>query len=208
MHKRNSQGIKHGKFFVNFLNMNIYLNLILLCLISLSTSCQTQRNKINNENMEKASFGAGCFWGVEETFRKSKGVVDTKVGYMGGNTQKPSYKEVCRGNTGHAEVVEITFDPTIISYDSLLAIFWKCHNPTTLNYQGPDYGSQYRSVIFYYNDQQKKMAEESKDRLNKSGAYSSPIVTFIEEAADFWQAEEYHQRYYEKNGIKSCNYPY
>jgi peptide-methionine (S)-S-oxide reductase len=153
---------------------------------------------------EKATFGAGCFWGVEETFRKLKGVVSTAVGYAGGTKDNPSYEDVCTDETGHAEVVEVEFDPSQISYNQLLDIFWSNHNPTTLNRQGPDVGKQYRSVIFYQSSEQKATAESSKDELEKSRRFNRPIVTQIELAPKFWRAEEYHQRYLEKRGQSHC----
>jgi peptide-methionine (S)-S-oxide reductase len=151
---------------------------------------------------EKATFGAGCFWGVEETFRKLKGVISTAVGYAGGNKENPSYEDVCTDKTGHAEVVEVEFDPSQISYEQLLDVFWSGHNPTTLNRQGPDVGTQYRSVIFYHSPQQKAAAEQSK--IEKAAKFSRPIVTQIEPAPKFWRAEEYHQRYVEKRGQSHC----
>jgi len=154
--------------------------------------------------MEKATFGAGCFWGVEAAFMKIKGVVSTKVGYMGGNLKNPTYEDVCTNRTGHAEVVQIEFDPRIVSYEALLDELWNIHDPTQLNRQGPDIGSQYRSVIFYHNEQQKKIAEQSKEKLDKSGIYKKPIATEITSAKEFYKAEEYHQQYFEKKGISSC----
>ncbi len=154
--------------------------------------------------MEKATFGAGCFWGVEETFRKIKGVISAAVGYAGGRTENPTYEDVCSHATGHAEVVELEFDPAIVSYQQLLDVFWANHNPTTLNRQGPDVGDQYRSVIFYHSPEQKATAEESKANLEKSGRFSRPIVTLIEPAPKFYRAEEYHQRYLEKRGRSHC----
>ena len=153
---------------------------------------------------EKATFGAGCFWGVEETFRKLKGVGSTAVGYAGGTKDNPSYEDVCTDETGHAEVVEVEFDPTQISYNQLLDVFWSNHNPTTPNRQGPDVGKQYRSVIFYHSPEQRAAAESSKDELEKSKRFSRPIVTQIEPAPTFWRAEEYHQRYLEKRGQTHC----
>lgn len=147
---------------------------------------------------EEAIFGAGCFWHVEEEFRKVKGVIDTEVGFAGGTVPDPSYERVCRGDTGHAEVVHIKFDPKVISYDRLLDVFWSIHDPTQLNRQGPDVGEQYRSVIFYYNEEQKKATIRSKEKLEKSGRYKKPIVTQIVPAGKFYRAEEYHQRYLEK----------
>jgi len=151
---------------------------------------------------EKATFGAGCFWGVEETFRKLKGVISTAVGYAGGAKENPTYEDVCSDETGHAEVVQVEFDPAQIRYDELLDVFWANHNPTTLNRQGPDIGTQYRSVIFYHSPEQKAAAEDSKIRM--SGHFNRPIVTQIEPARKFWRAEEYHQRYLEKRGQSHC----
>jgi len=153
---------------------------------------------------EKAMFGAGCFWGVEATFRNVNGVTNAAVGYAGGKTDDPTYEDVCSDETGHAEVVEVEFDPTKVRYEQLLDVFWSSHNPTTLNRQGPDVGSQYRSVIFYYTPEQKTAAEESKAKLEKSGRFPRPIVTQIEPAPKFHRAEEYHQRYLEKRGQSHC----
>jgi peptide-methionine (S)-S-oxide reductase len=155
--------------------------------------------------MEKATFGAGCFWGVEEAFRAIKGVKDTAVGYTGGKLDNPTYKDVCTNETGHAEVVQVTFDPAEISYDQLLDVFWSIHNPTTLNRQGPDWGTQYRSVIFFHSPEQEAAARASKEKLDKSGRYDRPIVTQIVPAPAFYRAEEYHQRYLEKRGVSSCH---
>ncbi|MEP6686118.1 MAG: peptide-methionine (S)-S-oxide reductase MsrA [Verrucomicrobiota bacterium] len=154
--------------------------------------------------IEKATFGAGCFWGVEETFRKIDGVTSAAVGYAGGRTEDPTYEDVCSHETGHAEVVELEFDPTRVSYQQLLEVFWSNHNPTTLNRQGPDVGDQYRSVIFYHSAEQRAAAEESKAELGKSGRFPRPIVTQIEPAQKFYRAEEYHQRYLEKRGLSHC----
>ena len=156
---------------------------------------------------EKATFGAGCFWGVESAFRELKGVTDAAVGYMGGTLNSPSYEDVCTHRTGHAEVCQVTFDPSQISYEKLVEYFFKIHNPTTLNRQGPDIGSQYRSAIFYYNATQLKVAQTVKERLQNSGKFSRPIVTEITPAGDFWRAEDYHQRYFEKHGLPSCHVP-
>jgi len=153
---------------------------------------------------EKATFGAGCFWGVEETFRQLKGVTSTAVGYAGGTKDNPSYEDVCSDETGHAEVVQLEFDPSQISYDELLNVFWLNHNPTTINRQGPDVGTQYRSVIFYHSPEQKAAAEASMQRLSASGKFNRPVVTQIEPAPKFWRAEEYHQRYLEKRGQSHC----
>jgi peptide-methionine (S)-S-oxide reductase len=157
--------------------------------------------------VEKATFAAGCFWGVEETFRALPGVVDTAVGFMGGTTESPSYREVCSGRTGHAEVVHLEYDPTEASYDDLLEAFWGSHDPTTLNRQGPDVGSQYRSAIFFHSPAQAAAASASKERLDAAGRFRRPIVTAIEPASMFWRAEEYHQRYLEKRGAASCRLP-
>lgn len=155
------------------------------------------------KNLETATFGAGCFWGVEETFRKIPGVKETAVGYSGGHFDNPSYRDVCGHGTGHAEVVELKYDPSEVSYEELLKIFWNCHNPTTLNRQGPDVGSQYRSVIFYHNDEQRKAAECLKKDLAEN--FDRPIVTEISPTKKFWRAEEYHQKYFMKNGGGSCH---
>ena len=155
--------------------------------------------------MEKATFGAGCFWGVEEAFRRIKGVKDTAVGYTGGTMKNPTYQDVCTDETGHAEVVQVTYDPAEVAYDQLLEVFWGVHNPTTLNRQGPDIGTQYRSVIFFHSPEQEAAAHAAKERLEKSGRYSRPIVTQIVPAAEFYRAEEYHQRYLEKRGVSSCH---
>jgi peptide-methionine (S)-S-oxide reductase len=154
--------------------------------------------------MEHATFGAGCFWGVEETFRKVTGVKETAVGYMGGHLENPTYPEVCTGRTGHAEVVHLEFDPAEVSYEELLEVFWSIHDPTTPNRQGPDVGTQYRSAIFCHDEAQRAVAAASKDKLQASERYSSPIVTEITPASAFWRAEEYHQRYLEKRGLSSC----
>lgn len=158
------------------------------------------------ENLEKASFAAGCFWGVEETFRTLKGVISTSVGYMGGDLEKPTYEDVCTGRTGHAEAVEIIFDPSQISYNQLLRVFWQNHDPTTLNRQGPDIGEQYRSVIFYHNPEQKRLAILSRDELLRSGRLSRDIVTQIVPATTFYKAEDYHQQYLAKRGQRSCRF--
>ena len=148
--------------------------------------------------MERATFAGGCFWGVEEAFRTLDGVIETAVGYMGGTTENPTYPVVCSGVTGHAEVVDIKFDPDVISYLQLIEFFWEQHNPTSLNFQGVDVGTQYRSAIFYHSDDQRQQAEEAKNALNGSGKYPIPIVTEITPAGSFWRAEEYHQQYFKK----------
>lgn len=155
--------------------------------------------------MEKATFGAGCFWGVEVAFRQVPGVLDAAVGYSGGTLENPTYKEVCTGRTGHAEVVEVTYDPEQVSYETLLDVFWTNHNPTQFNRQGPDYGPQYRSVIFYHTPEQDTTARASKERLDASGQYKKATVTLIEPASTFYRAEEYHQRYLEKRGLAHCH---
>lgn len=154
--------------------------------------------------MYKATFGAGCFWHVEESFRKVKGVISTTVGYMGGTLKNPTYKDVCSDKTGHAEVVQIEYEPSKVPYEELLDIFWSIHEPTTLNRQGPDVGTQYKSVIFYHNEEQKNAAIKSKEELQKSRKYKNKIVTEIKPASEFYRAEEYHQMYLEKRGLKVC----
>ena len=158
--------------------------------------------KQSTERLQKATFGAGCFWGVEATFRNTKGVVDTAVGYMGGITENPTYKDVCTNRTGHAEVVEIIFDPSCISYDALLDVFWNNHDPTTRNRQGADFGTQYRSVIFAHSPAQEAAAEASRERHQVH--FARPIVTEITPAGRFYRAEEYHQRYLEMRGLTTC----
>ena len=154
--------------------------------------------------MGKATFGAGCFWGVEATFRRIDGVINTAVGYAGGQTENPTYREVCSHSTGHAEVVEVEYEPSTVSYEELLDAFWNMHDPTQLNRQGADVGDQYRSVIFYHTPEQEEVAQVSKRRLAAGGSLSRPIVTLIEPAPTFWRAEEYHQRYLEKNANAAC----
>ena len=155
--------------------------------------------------IEKATFGAGCFWGVEARFAEMNGVIDTAVGYEGGDLEHPTYKEVCTDRTGHAEVVAVTFDPSRLSYDALLDAFFALHDPTQLNRQGPDWGSQYRSVVFTHSGEQAQLAKAKIDELNAAGAYRKPIVTKVEPTATFWRAEEYHQRYLEKRGMVHCH---
>ena len=149
-------------------------------------------------------FGAGCFWGVEATFRNIKGVTDAAVGYAGGATENPTYEQVCSDDTGHAEVVQVEFDPTVVNYRQLLDVFWSNHDPTTLNRQGPDVGTQYRSAIFYYSPEQKTAAEESKAEQDRSGRFKRPVVTEVEAAPKFYRGEDYHQRYLEKRGLGHC----
>ena len=155
--------------------------------------------------MAIATFGAGCFWGVEAEFRRVKGVKATAVGYSGGNLKNPTYRDVCSDTTGHAEVVQVEYDPDAVSYDDLLNVFWENHDPTTLNRQGPDVGTQYRSAVFFHTPEQEAAARASKERLEKSGRFRRPIVTQIEPAAEFWRAEDYHQQYLEKRGLASCH---
>lgn len=157
-----------------------------------------------NTEMATATFGAGCFWGVEATFRQIEGVKATAVGYCGGHTDRPTYREVCSDETGHAEVVEVQYDPSVVPYEKLLEVFWEAHDPTQVNRQGPDIGSQYRSVIFYHTPEQEEAAKRSKEELDKSGAHKRPVATSIEAAQPFWRAEEYHQQYLEKRGLSSC----
>ena len=154
---------------------------------------------------EKATFGAGCFWGVEAEFRRVPGVVSTAVGYMGGSLKNPTYKDVCTDRTGHAEVVEVVYDPSQASYGDLLKVFWENHDPTTPNRQGPDVGTQYRSVIFFHSPAQEAAAEASREERQRSGVHKRPIVTEISPASDFWRAEEYHQQYLEKRGLAHCH---
>jgi peptide-methionine (S)-S-oxide reductase len=151
---------------------------------------------------KKATFGAGCFWGVEAAFRRTQGVTGTKVGYTGGGVDNPSYEQVCSDTTGHAEVVEVTYDPEQVPYEQLLTIFWLEHDPTQLNRQGPDVGSQYRSVVFVHDDEQRAAAEASREAVQ--ARFTRPVVTQIEDAPPFWEAEDYHQQYLEKRGLASC----
>jgi peptide-methionine (S)-S-oxide reductase len=151
-----------------------------------------------------AMFGAGCFWGVEAAFRKVRGVLSTEVGYAGGHTKNPRYEEVCTGRTGHAEVVRLLYDPDRVTYGDLLATFWSIHDPTQKDQQGPDIGTNYRSVVFYYDTEQERLANQSKAEINHSGRFKRPVVTEIVSAGDFWRAEEYHQQYYEKHGSAGC----
>jgi len=155
--------------------------------------------------METATFGAGCFWGVEAAFRQAPGVVSTAAGFMGGTLEDPTYRDVCTDKTGHAEVVQVVYDPSKTSYNELLKVFWQNHDPTTLNRQGPDVGTQYRSAIFYHTPEQEALARASKAALERAGAFKSPIVTEIVPAANFWRAEEYHQQYLEKRGLAQCH---
>ena len=155
--------------------------------------------------MEKATFGGGCFWGVEAVFRRIPGVVSTAVGYMGGTLKNPTYEDVCTDKTGHAEVVQVEYDPARVSYEELLKVFWENHDPTTPNRQGPDVGTQYRSVIFFHSPEQEAAARAAKEKLARAGTYPRPMVTEIVPAAEFWRAEEYHQQYLEKRGLAQCH---
>jgi len=154
---------------------------------------------------ETAMFGAGCFWGVEAKFRRVPGVIDVVSGYSGGHTESPTYREVCTDTTGHAEVVQVTYDPAKVSYDQLLDVFWSVHDPTQVNRQGPDFGKQYRTAIFYLSPEQEAAAKKSKAALDASGKFRHPIATEITSAGPFWPAEEYHQRYLEKRGATDCH---
>lgn len=154
--------------------------------------------------MAKATFAAGCFWGVEAAFRQIDGVTATTVGYSGGDTTNPTYKEVCTDTTGHAEVVQVEYDPDRVSYETLLDLFWSNHDPTQLNRQGPDVGTQYRSAIYYHDDEQKAAAAASKEKLESGGRHGQRIVTEITQAQEFYPAEDYHQQYLEKRGLASC----
>ncbi len=153
----------------------------------------------------KATFGAGCFWGVEAAFRQIKGVISTAVGYSGGDYKNPSYRDVCTGRTGHAEVVEVTYDPLKVSYEDLLKVFWENHDPTTMNRQGPDIGTQYRSAIFYNSPEQQAVALASKAALETSHRFRRPVVTEVAPASQFYMAEDYHQQYLEKRGLSTCH---
>ena len=155
--------------------------------------------------MAKATFAAGCFWGVEATFRQIPGVNSTRVGYTGGNFPNPTYKDVCTNGTGHAEAVEVDYDPGKVGYEQLLNVFWENHDPTQLNRQGPDFGTQYRSAVFFHSSEQEREAHASKDQLQNSGAFSRPIVTQVVPATTFYEAEDYHQQYLEKRGLASCH---
>jgi peptide-methionine (S)-S-oxide reductase len=190
--------------------LKIQTALMLFCLLGLTfASCAQDKNsnKNNTKNtmsdqqgsLETATFGAGCFWCVEAIFQNLEGVKTVASGYSGGSIKNPSYKEVCTGRTGHAEVIQITYDPAKISYDELLEVFWKTHDPTTLNKQGADEGTQYRSAVFYHNEKQKELAESYKKKLDEAGAFDKPIVTEISPFTVFYKAEDYHQNYYNQN---------
>lgn len=198
---------------------NVGLLFAILFLFSfVSSSCSQEKKTKSNttsseepinpgKNMDTATFGAGCFWCVEAIFQQLKGVKKVESGYTGGKIKNPTYKEVCSGRTGHAEVINIIYDPSEISFDELLEVFWKTHDPTTLNKQGADEGTQYRSAIFYHNQEQKEKAEKYKKELDASGAWDKPIVTEIAPATEFYKAEDYHQNYYNQNGDQPyCRY--
>ena len=160
---------------------------------------------MTDKKLEKATFGAGCFWGIQYGFDKQKGVKKSEVGYMGGTLDDPTYEDVCSKGTGHVEVVQLEFDPEVISYEELLELFWKMHDPTQVDRQGPDVGDQYRSVIFTHSEEQEKATNDAIKKLTEAGAYHHPIATIIEPAKTFWRAEEYHQKYDEKRGYSTCS---
>lgn len=171
------------------------------------TKTKTMKQPINATTLDTAYFGAGCFWCTEAFFQRLNGVISVESGYAGGTVQNPTYQQVCDKTTGHAEVAKIIFNPTVITFDELLEVFWKTHNPTTLNQQGADKGPQYRSVIFFNNNQQKEIAEKYKEALNKSGAWDKPIITAIEPFKNYYPAEKYHQNYYNNNPYQGyCQY--
>jgi peptide-methionine (S)-S-oxide reductase len=190
-----------------------FLLLLLVLVVAPSLGCnadskgETAGTVLSDEgvaDMKKATFGAGCFWGVEAAFGKVNGVVSTQVGYIGGKTEDPTYKDVCTDRTGHAEAVEVTYDPDQVPYEDLLKVFWEIHDPTQLNRQGPDFGSQYRSAIFYHDADQERQALASKGQIEASGKYDKEVATEIVPAGKFYRAEEYHQQYLEKRGINTC----
>lgn len=172
-------------------------------IMNIESNSQPINIQSSNQTIDTATFGAGCFWCVEAVFQRLNGVISIKSGYSGGTVKNPSYKEVCNGTTGHAEVCQIVFDKSKISFDELLQVFWKTHDPTTLNQQGNDFGTQYRSVIFYHNKEQKQLAEKYKKQINDEKAYPNPIITEIEPYTNYYEAEGYHQNYYNQNGDQS-----
>ncbi|MDP3556463.1 MAG: peptide-methionine (S)-S-oxide reductase MsrA [Bacteroidota bacterium] len=172
-------------------------------IMNVETNTSPVNIKSSNQTIDTATFGAGCFWCVEAVFQRLEGVISIKSGYSGGTVKNPSYKEVCNGTTGHAEVCQIVYDKSKISFDDLLQVFWKTHDPTTLNRQGNDFGTQYRSVVFYHNDEQKQLAEKYKKLINEEHAYPNPIVTEIVPFSNYYEAEDYHQNYYNQNGTES-----
>ncbi len=187
----------------SFLTLSALLFLIVSCSNQskeLENAKTVDLNMENNSKYDSATFGAGCFWCVEAVFQQLKGVQSVSSGYSGGQIKNPTYKEVCSGLTGHAEVCRIVFDPQIITYKELLEAFWASHDPTTLNRQGADVGTQYRSVVFYHNAEQKELAEKYKQRLNEENAFGKPVVTEISELKDYYKAEDYHQNYFNENG--------
>ncbi len=190
-----------------YMIMKSIYSLVMIVLL-FSSNIVIGQNNVNNKqqmkNLELATFGAGCFWCVEAIFQRLEGVEKVESGYSGGKVKNPTYKEVCTGNTGHAEVCQLTFDPTIISFEELLEVFWQTHNPTTLNQQGNDIGTQYRSAIFYHNDNQKELANKYKKKLMEEKVFDDPIVTEIKPFTTFYVAEDYHQNYFNQNG----NQPY
>jgi peptide-methionine (S)-S-oxide reductase len=183
------------------------MRMVLVGLLIIGGSLSARANEEGQMNRQKATFAAGCFWGVEEAFSKVKGVVSTMVGYTGGHTKHPTYEQVCRHTTGHAEAVQVEYDPQQVTYQQLLDVFWNIHNPTTKDRQGPDVGSQYRSAIFYHTPKQQAEAEAMKRQLEQRHRYDRPIVTQIVPAAAFYRAEDYHQRYFEKHGSSQCHIP-
>jgi len=172
---------------------------------SMKNQAKQDSSSVDPNKLEKAIFAAGCFWHVQLAFDDVNGVISTSAGYTDGRTRDPTYKQVCYGNTGHAEAVLVIYDPNQVTYQKLIAVFWQMHDPTQENRQGPDVGTQYRSAIFYFDDKQKVAAEESKTKLDKSGKLKKPIATLIRPASEFYNAENYHQKYLEKRGVKSCN---
>jgi peptide-methionine (S)-S-oxide reductase len=196
--------ISHRYIFIALITVLTAGSLVTAAGINTGTKTDT---KVNEESQmsEKATFAAGCFWGVEATFRQLKGVLSTQVGYIGGSVSNPTYKQVCTDTTGHAEAVEVTYDPSLISYNDLLNVFWENHDPTQLNRQGPDHGTQYRTAIFFHSPEQQKLAEGSKIEMEVSRRFTRPIATHIVPTVEFWPAEEYHQQYLEKRGLSSCH---
>lgn len=173
----------------------------------METKSESEKTMAGSGTIDTITLGAGCFWCVEAVFQRLNGVLTVESGYMGGSVKNPSYREVCTGSTGHAEVARITYDKTKVTLDEILEVFWKTHDPTTLNYQGNDHGTQYRSAVFYYSEDQKTIAEKYKKEINASGAYPNPIVTEISPAKEFYKAEDYHQNYYNQNGQEGyCRY--
>jgi peptide-methionine (S)-S-oxide reductase len=183
------------------------LFIVVLALTLGNTFSQTPKEKIMNSTLQTATFGSGCFWCTEAVFLDVKGVKEVASGYMGGKTKNPTYKDVCTGLTGHAEIIQLKYDPTLVSYETLLEIFWNTHDPTTLNKQGHDEGTQYRSVVFYHNEEQKKVAELYKKQLAASGVFKNPVVTEITAATEYYKAEGYHQNYFALNPEQAyCQY--